>query len=36
MRVPRSDRVNARVRLRKVDVIFGNYDCDHNLMSRNH
>lgn len=36
IRVPRSDRVNARVRLRKVDVIFGNYDCDHNLMSRNH
>lgn len=35
-RVPRSDRVNAKVRLRKVDVIIGNYDCDHSLMSRNH
>lgn len=36
MRVPRSDRVNANVKLKKVDVIVGNYDYDHNLMSRNH
>lgn len=36
IRVPKSDRVNAIVKLRKADVIVGNYDYDHNLMSRNH
>lgn len=36
IRVPKSDRVNAKVKLRKVDVIIGNYDSYHNLMSRNH
>lgn len=36
IRVPKSDRVNAIVKLRKADVIFGNYDYNHNLMSRNH
>lgn len=36
IRVPKSDRVNAMVKLRKADVIFGNYDYNHNLMSRNH
>lgn len=36
IRVPKSDRENAIVKLRKADVIVGNYDYDHNLMSRNH
>lgn len=36
IRVPKSDRVNAIVKLKKADVIIGNYDYDHNLMSRNH
>lgn len=36
IRVPKSDRVNAKVKLRKADVIIGNYDSYHNLMSRNH
>lgn len=36
IRVPKSDRVNAIVKLRKADVIVGNYDYNHNLMSRNH
>lgn len=35
-RVPRRERVNAKVRLKKIDVIIGNYDHYHNLMSRNH
>lgn len=34
--VPSSDNVNANVRLRKVDIIIGNYDYYHSLMSRNH
>lgn len=34
--VPSSDSVNANVRLRKVDIIIGNYDYYHSLMSRNH
>lgn len=36
IRVPKSDRVNAKVKLRKADVIIGNYDSYHNPMSRNH
>lgn len=35
MRVPRRDNVKAKVRFRKADVIVGNYDYYHNLMSRN-
>lgn len=34
--VPSSDSINASVRLRNVDVIVGNYDYYHSLMSRNH
>lgn len=34
--MPSSDSVNASVRLRKADVIVGNYDYYHSLMSRNH
>lgn len=36
VRVPKSENENASVRLRKADDIFGNYEWDHNLMSRNH
>lgn len=36
MRVPRSEKVKARVMLNTAGVIFGNYDIYHNLMSRNH
>lgn len=36
IKVPRRDRVNAKVKLSKADVIVGNYDYYHNLMSRNH
>lgn len=36
IKVPKSDKENARVRLRKADVIIGNYDDYHSLMSRNH
>lgn len=34
--VPKRERVNAKVKLKKIDVIVGNYDYYHNLMSRNH
>lgn len=36
MKVPSRDIMKARVRFRKADVIVGNYDYYHNLMSRNH
>lgn len=36
IRVPRSEKVKARVILNTAGVIFGNYDIYHNLMSRNH
>lgn len=36
IKVPKSDKENAKVKLRKADVIIGNYDNYHNLMSRNH
>lgn len=36
IKVPKSDKENAKVKFRKADVIIGNYDNYHNLMSRNH
>lgn len=36
IKVPSKDSMKARVIFRKADVIVGNYDCYHNLMSRNH
>lgn len=36
IKVPSSDKKNARVKFRKVEVIVGNHDYYHNLMSRNH
>ena len=36
IKVPIREREKARSKLRKVDVIIGNYECSHNLMSRNH
>lgn len=36
IRVPRNEKVKARVILNTAGVIFGNYDGYHNLMSRNH
>lgn len=36
MRVPRNEKVKAKVMLSTAGVIFGNYDIYHNLMSRNH
>lgn len=36
VRVPNKDNVKANVRLIKADDIFGNYEWNHNLMSRNH
>lgn len=36
VRVPKSDKVKASVRLRKADVILVIMNIFHNLMSRNH
>lgn len=36
IKVPNRDNMKARVKFRKADVIVGNYDHNHNLMSRNH
>jgi hypothetical protein len=36
IKVPSRDNVKAIVKFRKADVIVGNYDYYHNLMSRNH
>lgn len=36
IRVPSSEKVYAKIILSVTDVIFDNYDCIHNLMSRNH
>lgn len=35
-RVPRNEKIKAKVILSTAGVIFGNYDVYHNLMSRNH
>lgn len=36
IKVPIREREKAVNKLRKVYVIIGNYECSHNLMSRNH
>lgn len=36
IKVPSRDIMKARVKFKKADVIVGNYDYYHNLMSRNH
>lgn len=36
MKVPSRDSIKAKVKFRKADVIVGNYDYYHSLMSRNH